>query len=151
MATEKDQAHIEPLKDDNARLEYGPTTISPLKDESSGELMTVEKGYTNVLVDLPPAEGRRILKKVDYHLVPLLSLLYLVAFIDRSNIGNAKIAGLEAALNLEGLRYNTVVTVFFVPYALLEVPSNIVLKLWRPSSESISLLTKWQPVRSHRR
>jgi MFS family permease len=36
-------------------------------------------------------------------------------------------------LNLIGMRYNTALTVFFVPYSLLEVPSNIVLKLLRPS------------------
>ena len=33
----------------------------------------------------------------------------------------------------KGLRYNTAVTLFFVPYTLLEVPSNIVLKMLRPS------------------
>lgn len=37
------------------------------------------------LVDIPEAEARRILSKVDYRLVPMLALLYLVAFIDRSN------------------------------------------------------------------
>ena len=36
-------------------------------------------------VDLPEAEAKRILRKVDFRLVPVLSLLYLVAFIDRSN------------------------------------------------------------------
>lgn len=48
-----------------------------------------------------------------------------LAYIDRSNLGNAKIAGMEEDLNLIGLRYNTALTVFFVPYALLEVPSNV--------------------------
>jgi hypothetical protein len=36
-------------------------------------------------VELPEAEAKRILSKVDYRLVPMLALLYLVAFIDRSN------------------------------------------------------------------
>jgi hypothetical protein len=36
-------------------------------------------------IDVPEAEARRILSKVDYRLVPMLALLYLVAFIDRSN------------------------------------------------------------------
>lgn len=35
-------------------------------------------------------------------------------------------------LELYGLRYNAAVTIFFVPYTLLEVPSNIVLKILRP-------------------
>jgi MFS family permease len=126
------------LKDAVDHVDNGSAEKGIMQDESSGEeLVTVEKGYEDVIAELPHAEGQRALKKVDYRLVPLLSLLYLVAFIDRSNIGNAKIAGLEDDLNLEGLRYNTVVTAFFVSYGLFEVPSNIVLKLWRPSSRLI--------------
>lgn len=56
-----------------------------------------------------------------------------MSFLDRSNIGNAKIAGMEEDLQLTGHQYNVAVTVFFIPYALLEVPSNIILKMMRPS------------------
>jgi hypothetical protein len=56
-----------------------------------------------------------------------------MSFVDRANIGNAKIAGMETDLNLQGMQYNVAVTTFFVSYGLLEVPSNIVLKLMRPS------------------
>ncbi|KAF2742359.1 MFS general substrate transporter [Sporormia fimetaria CBS 119925] len=94
-------------------------------------------------LELHEAEAKRILSKVDYRLVPLLALLYLVAFIDRSNIGNAKIAGLTEDLNMHGLQYNTAVTIFFVPYTLLEVPSNIVLKMMRPSVWIAILMFFW--------
>lgn len=40
---------------------------------------------------------------------------------------------MEEDLNLQGQDYNVALTVFFVSYALLEVPSNIILKLMRPS------------------
>ena len=81
------------------------------KDESSSEeLVTVEHGYTDGLVELSPEEGKRALRKVDWRLVPLLAFLYLVAFVDRSNIGNAKIAGMEEDLKLVGLQYNIAVT-----------------------------------------
>ena len=96
------------LKLQDEKLEYGPA--HPDEPASPGELVTVEKGYTHVIAELPPAEARRILRKVDYHLVPLLALLYLVAFVDRSNIGNAKIAGMEKDLKLHGLQYNIAVS-----------------------------------------
>ena len=66
-----------------------------------------------------------------------------IAFIDRSNIGNARIAGMYKDLDLHGLQYNIALTVFFPPYALLEVPSNIVLKLLRPSIWISVLLFSW--------
>ncbi|KAF1966574.1 MFS general substrate transporter [Bimuria novae-zelandiae CBS 107.79] len=94
-------------------------------------------------IDFDGPEARRILSKVDYRLVPVLALLYLVAFIDRSNIGNARVAGLTTDLNMKGLQYNTAVTLFFVPYTLLEVPSNIVLKLMRPSHWIAILMFSW--------
>jgi hypothetical protein len=50
-----------------------------------GELVTVENGATDVITELSSDEERRILRKVDYRLVPLLAFLYLVAFVDRSN------------------------------------------------------------------
>jgi hypothetical protein len=46
-------------------------------------------------------------------------------------------------LKLHGLQYNAAVTLFYVPYTLLEVPSNIVLKLMRPSRWITILLFSW--------
>lgn len=66
-----------------------------------------------------------------------------LAYLDRSNIGNARIAGMYEDLELYGLRYNTALTVFFVPYALFEVPSNIVLKMIRPSIWISILCFSW--------
>ncbi|KAJ7034654.1 MFS general substrate transporter [Mycena alexandri] len=75
----------------------------------------------------------RLLLKLDWRLLPIITLLYLWAFLDRTNIGNAKIAGLTADLKLEGLQYNVCAAVFFVSYCFFEVPSNMVLKKVRPN------------------
>ncbi|KAG8907976.1 hypothetical protein FRB99_001142 [Tulasnella sp. 403] len=80
-----------------------------------------------------PVEDKRILRKIDRHIIPLVSLLYLLSFLDRSNIGNAKIVGLVTDLKLKGLQYNVCSAVFFITYSAAEVPSNIALKLVRPS------------------
>ncbi|KAF2119655.1 major facilitator superfamily domain-containing protein [Lophiotrema nucula] len=116
------------------------------KIENVGEKTPSSDGEVEAAaVDFTEAEGRRILSKVDYRLVPTLALLYLVAFVDRSNIGNAKIAGLTEDLHMpaKSLQYNTAVTLFFVPYTLLEVPSNIVLKMMRPSHWIAILMFSW--------
>ncbi|GAB7364660.1 hypothetical protein MBLNU230_g5462t1 [Neophaeotheca triangularis] len=92
------------------------------------------------------AETKRILRKVDFRLIPMLTLLYVLAFLDRSNIGNAKIAGMNEELGLSGSQYNIALTVFFFPYALLEVPSNIVLKLMKPSLWITIMMVSWGVV-----
>ncbi|KAG7114284.1 MFS transporter prlL like protein [Verticillium longisporum] len=58
--------------------------------------------------------------------------MYLLAFLDRVNIANAKVFGLAEELELDGNLYNNALVVFFVPYILLEIPSNILLKKFRP-------------------
>ncbi|KAF8076366.1 MFS transporter [Lyophyllum atratum] len=71
---------------------------------------------------------RRILWKLDCHILPPLALLWLANFIDRSNIGNARIAGLERDAHLTGNQFNVALAVFYVTYLVVEIPSNIVLK-----------------------
>ncbi|KAK0303398.1 hypothetical protein LTR01_008126 [Friedmanniomyces endolithicus] len=143
-------AHIQEITADSKgygdRLEYGHKPIDNSDQSSGEELATLDKGFTDVISQVSPEEERRILKKVDFRLVPVLSLLYLVAFIDRSNIGNAKIAGLSTDLKLSGLQYNTAVTMFFVSYGFFEVPSNIVLKIMRPSRWIAILMFCWGVV-----
>lgn len=51
-------------------------------------------------------DEKRLLLKTDLHVVPILFLLFLCAFIDRINIGNARIQGLEKDLNMKGSDYS---------------------------------------------
>lgn len=50
--------------------------------------------------------------KVDRWLIPWLCLLYLLSFLDRTNIGNARVAGIEEDLGMEGHDYNNTLTIF---------------------------------------
>ncbi|KAJ5664678.1 hypothetical protein N7462_011491 [Penicillium macrosclerotiorum] len=91
-----------------------------------------------------PIRRKSLLKKVDYRLVPMLALLYLVSHLDRANIGNAKTAGMTSDLNLSGIQYNIALSLFFIPYVLLEVPSNMLLKNFaRPSVYLGILVISW--------
>ncbi|KAF8826717.1 hypothetical protein HHX47_DHR5000659 [Lentinula edodes] len=80
------------------------------------------------IVDYERKMTRRVLWKLDCHVLPPLALLWLANFIDRSNVGNARIAGLETDTHLHGNQFNTVLAVFYVSYMLVEMPSNWILK-----------------------
>jgi len=67
------------------------------------------------------------------YLIPWLSLLYLLSFLDRTSIGNAKLYSMLKDLHMTDSQYLIALTVFFFSYALFEVPSNILLKRFRPS------------------
>ncbi|KAL0056904.1 hypothetical protein AAF712_016480 [Marasmius tenuissimus] len=75
----------------------------------------------------PKAEAR-LRMKIDWMIIPTVSVLYLFCFIDRANIGNARLAGLERDLHLQGYDYNMILSVFYISYVLFEIPSNIICK-----------------------
>ena len=82
--------------------------------------------------------------RIDFHVIPFLCILYLLAFLDRVNIANANVFGLSKELKLEGNEYNTALVIFFVPYVLFEIPSNILLKKFkRPSFYLGTLVVSW--------
>ncbi|KAL4895722.1 major facilitator superfamily domain-containing protein [Aspergillus ambiguus] len=95
------------------------------------------------LVALTPSEEKRLLRKMDLRIMPILSILYLFAFLDRGNIGNAKIEGLPEDLGLTGSQFNICLTVFFITYASFELPSNLILKKLRPSIWLPLLMVAW--------
>ncbi|KAF5321364.1 hypothetical protein D9619_001106 [Psilocybe cf. subviscida] len=89
---------------------------------------------------------QQILFKLDCHILPPLALLWLANFIDRSNVGNARIAGLEKDTHLVGNQFNTALAVFYVTYIAVELPSNIVLKKMKPNRWIPLLVFCWGAV-----
>lgn len=85
------------------------------------------------LVQCPPhTTEAKLLRKIDLHVIPWLCIMYLLAFLDRVNIANAKVFHLSEDLGLTGNDYNIALVIFFVPYILFEIPSNIILKKMKP-------------------
>ncbi|EPQ54440.1 MFS general substrate transporter [Gloeophyllum trabeum ATCC 11539] len=89
---------------------------------------------------------RQLLRKVDLHLLPILTGLYLLSFLDRSNIGNAKLDGLAADLHLSPSGYNNALAVYFVAYVIFEIPANIILKRFDPQYWLPTLTLAWGVV-----
>ncbi|ORY57839.1 major facilitator superfamily transporter [Pseudomassariella vexata] len=83
---------------------------------------------------------------MDIRLIPMLALLYLLSFLDRGNIGNAKIEGLQEDLGMSPDQYNWCLTIFFFSYAAFEVPSNLLLKKLRPSRWLPFIMVAWGTV-----
>ncbi|TIC90881.1 putative transporter [Colletotrichum higginsianum] len=80
---------------------------------------------------------KTLLFKVDTRVLPLLALLFLCSFLDRTNVGNAKIIGMEEDLGISNSQYNQGLAVFYATYIASELPSNLVLKkvsprIWLP-------------------
>ncbi|KAE9962945.1 hypothetical protein BLS_009860 [Venturia inaequalis] len=88
-------------------------------------------------------EETKLLRKIDLFLLPTVWLIYLFSYMDRTNIGNAKVVGMDVDLGLTSDQYSLVLIVFFITYVVFEVPSNLILIKTRPSIFLPSLMILW--------
>ncbi|KAF1816253.1 MFS general substrate transporter [Eremomyces bilateralis CBS 781.70] len=129
----------------NEKFEVGrdkparPQTRSDLVKEI--DAMVMAPGVTRE--SFAHLDEKKILRKMDMRLIPMLALLYLLSFLDRGNIGNAKIQGLQEDLKMTDGQYNWTLTVFFFTYCAFEVPSNMILKKMRPSIWLPAIMVAW--------
>ncbi|EER39755.1 conserved hypothetical protein [Histoplasma capsulatum var. duboisii H88] len=80
-------------------------------------------------IEASAVNEKALIRQVDWRLLPILGGLYAIALIDRVNISNARVAGMNKELELHiGSRYTIALLVFFIPYFIFELPSNIVLR-----------------------
>ncbi|EIW85122.1 MFS general substrate transporter [Coniophora puteana RWD-64-598 SS2] len=85
-------------------------------------------------------------RKMDRWVLPICTVFYLLSFLDRSNVANARVAGLQRGLNMSNTQYSIALTVTYVPYIIAEFPSNILLKRVGPNIMLPSMVAIWGVV-----
>jgi sugar phosphate permease len=71
-------------------------------------------GQASGRIEFTAEEEKALLRKVDMRLIPSVFLMYLLSYLDRSNIGNAYTAGMGRDLNMTSNDYSIVLLVFFI-------------------------------------
>ncbi|KAL1999107.1 hypothetical protein VTN02DRAFT_5023 [Thermoascus thermophilus] len=94
---------------------------------------------------IDPVIEARVVRKLDVRVPVLLGVLYLLAFLDRSNIGNAKIAGMEEDLDLHSDRYEWLLTIFYISYTVFEFQA-LMWKILPPHRWAASIVFAWGVV-----
>lgn len=118
---------------DNERKDYSNASLASVEDDPEKE-------------DFSDIDEKKLLRKLDFRLIPLFTVLYLLSFLDRGNIGNAKIEGLPEDLNLVGNQFNMALLIFFIFYAVLEMPSNMILHRTKPHIYIPTTMVIWSIV-----
>ncbi|ETI23078.1 hypothetical protein G647_04874 [Cladophialophora carrionii CBS 160.54] len=83
-------------------------------------------------------------KKLDWRVFPMLCVVFGLSLLDRTNISAAYIAGMAVDLELTvGARYSIALLVFFIGYAIFELPSNLVIRRLGAQIWLGFLITAW--------
>jgi ACS family tartrate transporter-like MFS transporter len=106
----------------------------PIDDQEFGH-RTNPISSTSILQNNPailtPEQSRGLYSKITWRLIPLMFVCYIIAYIDRINIGFAKLQ-LQGVLGVDDNVFDSVyglgAGLFFIGYFLFEVPSNLILQ-----------------------
>ncbi|KAJ5101919.1 Major facilitator superfamily domain general substrate transporter [Penicillium alfredii] len=79
---------------------------------------------TRESIAVDPVAEKKLVRKIDLHLMPSVFILYLFSYVDRSNLGLAKVAGMEEDLELTSDQYYTAVIMWVIGYTIAAVPSK---------------------------
>jgi fucose permease len=86
-----------------------------------------------------PDIERRVRRQLDYKILPMICFFMFVSFLDRGNIGNAKIQGMTQQLHMKGNDYNIAVMLFTVAYIVFGLPASLIFKKTGPQSLSVMM------------
>ncbi|CAL1702613.1 unnamed protein product [Somion occarium] len=120
-------------------------TLEDVEKWSSSDEVRIEAA--SYIVD-SEAE-KRLVRRIDIRLVPASMIIYLLCFLDRSNIGNAKLLNsatgdsLVQVTHMSNQQYLVALMIFIVSYTVFETPSNYMLKKFRPSRWLAFLMFGW--------
>ncbi|KAI5859617.1 MFS general substrate transporter [Durotheca rogersii] len=118
----------------------------PVAEEHEGKPPAINAVSTSL------ESERSLVWKQDKRIVPLAAATYFLCFVDRSNIGNAKVLNsttgndMQTETGSSDYQFNIALMVFLISYFLFEVPSNILLKKFRPSRWLAFLMFSWGAI-----
>ena len=90
--------------------------------------------------------NKKLRRKVDLHVLPMLIPMYLLNILDRSNLAQARLGGLEGDLGMTGTDFNLATSILFVGYLTMQLPSNLLITKIRPSIYLGVVMAVWGAV-----
>ncbi|KAF3922061.1 hypothetical protein ABW20_dc0107925 [Dactylellina cionopaga] len=91
---------------------------------------------------------KALVRKLDWRIMPTLWIMYFLNYLDRNAITSARLNNLEKDLGLVGSQYNTCISILFVGYLLMQIPSNMIMssKKIPPSKYMAACMAAWAIV-----
>jgi hypothetical protein len=99
------------IADQPTHVETLPTKPSHVTEIDTFRVVGLTPDDEQFYINFSQDSRKKVFRKVDLRLIPMLALLYLICHIDRANIGNAKIEGMVQDLKMTGVQYNTVLSI----------------------------------------
>ena len=93
--------------------------------------------------NLPVEVEKRAKSKITKRLMPFLILLFIMAYIDRVNVGYANLGGMSKELNFNPEIIGFGAGIFFIGYFLLEIPGTLIVENWSARKWLARIIISW--------
>lgn len=90
--------------------------------------------------------NRRVLRKIDIYLLPLICLLYATQFMDKTSTSYAAVMGFKTEFNMVGDMYSWCGTAFYIGYLVFEFPANALLQRFPLAKATATFILLWGAV-----
>ncbi|KAF9733067.1 hypothetical protein PMIN06_005451 [Paraphaeosphaeria minitans] len=132
----------------NKEIESEKPAEVQLEDAPFDEKQIERGGDYSGAVKKTSAEEIKLVRKLDIRIMTILWSMYFLNYLDRNAITQARLDNLEKDLGLVGSQYNTAISILFVGYLLMQVPSNMLMSSQkvRPSIFMCSCMMAWAVV-----
>ncbi|KAJ4301348.1 hypothetical protein N0V90_003440 [Kalmusia sp. IMI 367209] len=93
------------------------------------------------------ALNKKLVRKIDFVILPIIGILYILNYIDRQNLAAAKLQGIMEDLNMTTQQFATAVSILFVGYLPFQIPSNLLItKFPRPGMYICAAVVIWGSI-----
>ncbi|RVX72090.1 hypothetical protein B0A52_04688 [Exophiala mesophila] len=134
------------MESSNIKLEKEAVVVGSEKLSMCSGSDTPEAGTETVVVEsiyIDPEKEKAVLRKFDKYVLPQAFVFILLNYLDRSNLGNARVFGFEQDIGLKNNEFGNLVTLFFVPYIVTEVFWVTAVKRFGPNFVITTALVGW--------
>ncbi|KAK2035327.1 major facilitator superfamily transporter [Colletotrichum zoysiae] len=118
---------------------------SVLQDEKPVAQDEESRDWTGSAKKTDPEEIR-LVRKLDWRIMPTLCVMYFLNYVDRNAIAQARLDNLEEDLGMSGTQFNTTVSILFVGYVLMQIPSNMLITRIQPGMYMSAWILVWAVV-----
>ncbi|KAJ5984599.1 MFS allantoate transporter [Penicillium waksmanii] len=123
-----------------------PTLVKHAND--ADEAMKVFEHMQGEAIELDEATNRRLLRKIDWHIMPVMCCVYGMNFLDKTTLSYASIMGIKEDLGLVGDQYSWLGSIFYFGYLAWEYPTSRLLQRLPLGKYSGSCIVVWGAILS---
>lgn len=98
------------------------------KHAEPSDVRDVDVAATLKPVSLSDEEARSLRRKIDWHIMPFMCIMYLITFMDKTTLGEAAVLGILEDADLTANQYNWLGTIFYFSYLAFQYPQNLALQ-----------------------